>query len=80
MNNSRIQSVILTAIFFVSGAYAADYRTDYDLDDDGLIEINDLADLNEIRNHLDGTALYSDSTGCSEGGIGLCNGFELTTD
>ncbi|TQV88070.1 Calx-beta domain-containing protein [Aliikangiella coralliicola] len=52
-------------------------RSDYDLDDDGLIEINDLDDLNEIRNHLDGTALYGSSTGCPNTG---CIGFELTTD
>lgn len=52
-------------------------RPDYDLDDDGLIEINDLADLNEIRNHLDGTALYGSSAGCPAEG---CNGFELTAD
>ncbi|MCP4935327.1 MAG: VCBS repeat-containing protein, partial [bacterium] len=53
-------------------------RADYDLDNDGLIEINDLADLNEIRNHLDGTALYGESTGCT--GAGGCTGFELTSD
>ena len=44
---------------------------DYDLDNDGLIEINNLADLsvlNQIRNNL---------TGCPADG---CNGFELTTD
>ncbi|WP_168204113.1 Calx-beta domain-containing protein [Aliikangiella coralliicola] len=52
-------------------------RSDYDLDDDGLIEINDLEDLNEIRNHLDGTALYGSSAGCPIAG---CTGFELTTN
>ena len=52
-------------------------RIDYDLDDDGLIEINDLADLDEIRNNLDGTSLYSANAGCPADG---CNGFELTTD
>jgi hypothetical protein len=56
---------------------AEDGRIDYDIDDDGLIEINDLQDLNEIRNNLDGTALYGDSTGCPEVG---CAGFELTTN
>jgi hypothetical protein len=58
-------------------ASAEDNRADYDIDDDGLIEINDLQDLNEMRNHLNGTALYGDSTGCPESG---CKGFELTTD
>ena len=38
--------------------FAEDNRPDFDLDDDGLIEINDLADLDEIRNSLDGTSLY----------------------
>ena len=56
---------------------AASGRADYDLDDDGLIEIDDWADLNEIRNNLTGTALYGSSAGCPGSG---CNGFELTTD
>ncbi|MEH6450450.1 MAG: autotransporter subunit C [Oleispira sp.] len=59
-------------------------RVDYDLDDDGLIEINDLADLDEIRNNLDGKTLYSSNVGCpnAEDGTlnGGCIGFELTTD
>jgi|GEM_PF-179679 len=50
---------------------------DRDNDNDGLIEINTLADLDEIRHHLDGQSLYSSSVGCLSGG---CNGFELTTD
>jgi hypothetical protein len=58
-------------------AQAESGRADYDLDDDGLIEIDDLADLNEIRNNLDGTSLYGVSTGCPVSG---CNGFELTAD
>lgn len=52
-------------------------RLDYDLDNNGLIEINDLADLNEMRNSLDGTSLYGSSEGCPESG---CVGFELTSD
>ena len=59
-------------------------RADYDLDDNGLIEINDLADLDEIRNNLDGKTLYGASLGCpnAEDGTvnGGCIGFELTTD
>jgi len=58
-------------------AFAAGDREDYDLDDDGLIEINDLGDLDEIRNNLDGSSLYGSSAGCPDTG---CNGFELTTD
>lgn len=58
-------------------AFSDSNRTDFDLDNDGLIEINDLADLNEIRNNLDGTSLYGDSTGCPSQG---CSGFELAND
>jgi hypothetical protein len=69
-----------------------DPRKDYDLDDDGLIEINSLADLDEIRNNLTdldllnalqdgetfyGVTLYGKSTGCPSKG---CTGYELTTD
>ena len=71
------RAALLCSTILSFNAIAAGDRADYDLDDDGLIEINDLADLNEIRNHLDGAALYGDSTGCPEEG---CNGFELTTD
>mgnify|MGYP003386591699 CR=1 FL=1 len=60
-------------------------RMDYDLDDDGLIEINDLADLDDIRNNISsekpseilGHTLYESSDGCPESG---CYGYELTTD
>jgi len=71
------RAALLCSTILSFNAFAAADRVDYDLDDDGLIEINDLADLNDIRNHLDGAALYGDSTGCPEEG---CNGFELTTD
>ncbi len=56
--------------------FAAGGRTDYDLDDDGLIEIDDWADLDEIRNNLDGKSLYGVSAGCPAAG---CEGFELST-
>lgn len=49
---------------------------DRDIDGDGLIEISNLADLDEIRNNLTGTALFGDSTGCGTG----CTGFELTQE
>ncbi|MCK7597221.1 thrombospondin type 3 repeat-containing protein [Microbulbifer sp. CAU 1566] len=70
---------MLAAAFLLSlgQAQAESGRSDYDLDNDGLIEINDLADLYEIRDHLDGTKLYNSSSGCPASG---CNGFELTTD
>lgn len=52
-------------------------RPDWDVDDDGLIEINDLEDLDQIRNDTTGATLYGQNTGCPVGG---CDGFELTTD
>ncbi|WP_230552812.1 hypothetical protein [Teredinibacter turnerae] len=67
----------LALLLLSSTLHAENNRTDYDLDNDGLIEINDLQDLNEIRNHLDGAALYGSSDGCPDEG---CVGFELTTD
>jgi hypothetical protein len=71
-------SACLSLLWFLAlPSLAAGGRTDYDLDNNGLIEINDLADLNEIRNNLDGKKLYASSTGCPAAG---CNGFELTTD
>lgn len=56
---------------------AAAPRSDYDLDDDSLIEINDLGDLNDIRNAPFGTSLYGSDAGCPVSG---CHGFELTVD
>ncbi|WP_320818864.1 GLUG motif-containing protein [Thalassolituus sp.] len=73
----RVLIPIILGSLILPTAYAIDAgRADYDLDDDGLIEINSLADLDEIRNNLDGTSLYGDSTGCPVDG---CIGFELTT-
>jgi hypothetical protein len=75
---------LLITLLFSHASFAADARTDYDLDDDGLIEINDLADLNEIRNNLDGKTLYGSNAGCPNADDGTvnggCIGFELTTD
>ena len=69
---------VTTSLLFTSlYSFAESGRADYDLDDDGLIEINDLADLDEIRNNLDGTSLYENTAGCPAAG---CNGFELTSD
>ena len=69
----------------------AEPRLDYDVDDDGLIEIQDLADLNEIRNNITavnysdtyvvhellGNTLYGVNDGCPLDG---CNGYELIND
>ena len=46
-----------------------------DADSNGLIEISTLDDLNEIRNNLDGSALFGSNLGCPSSG---CKGFELT--
>ena len=64
------------SLLMASAAIAEDNRTDYDLDNDGLIEINDLDDFEEIRNNPNGDSLYGSNVGCPTGG---CNGFELTT-
>lgn len=85
-----LSTVVFNAIFFLlvtsftTISHAESERVDFDLDNDGLIEINDLADLDEIRNHPDGKALYGKNIGCpnaEDGTInGGCFGFELTTD
>ncbi len=69
--------ILLISLLFSSSGFAADARSDYDLDDDGLIEINDVSDLREIRNNVNGGALYGSSDGCPAEG---CIGFELTAD
>ena len=65
---------IIPCLFAVN-VYAENNRADYDLDNDGLIEINDLNDLDEIRNNFSGSSLYDSNLGCPEAG---CNGYELT--
>ncbi|WP_428819613.1 GlyGly-CTERM sorting domain-containing protein [Microbulbifer sp. MCCC 1A16149] len=74
---SRTLFLFLFLFTVVPYSWAVDGRSDYDLDDNGLIEINDWADLHEVRNNLDGSALYGSSAGCPVDG---CIGFELTTD
>jgi len=73
--------VLMTTMAFSA---QASQRIDYDLDDNGLIEIEDLQDLNEIRNNktagtfeLRGETLYGVSDGCPIAG---CTGYELVTD
>src|SRR5690554_4373623 len=65
-------ALALTLSLFSITGHAAP-RT-VDIDGNGLIEINDLADLNEIRKNLEGKALYGSSQGCPADG---CVGFEL---
>src|SRR5690554_2065677 len=66
-------ALALTLSLFSITGHAAP-RTTVDIDGNGLIEINDLADLNEIRKNLEGKALYGSSQGCPADG---CVGFEL---
>ncbi len=68
---------LFLASWLTKPVFAEQNRSDYDLDDDGLIEINDLADLAAIGQSLDGKSLYAVSTGCP---AGRCNGYELTRD
>jgi hypothetical protein len=72
-----IGGFILLSTAWAANAAAEKNRADFDLDDDGLIEINDLGDLDEIRNSPAGLSLYGKSDGCPAAG---CSGFELTTD
>ncbi|WP_109829772.1 hypothetical protein [Reichenbachiella versicolor] len=65
----------ITVSLITTSVQAQSGRSDYDLDNDGLIEINSLEDLFEIENNLEGKSLYGNSMGCPETG---CIGFELT--
>ncbi|AJQ96691.1 hypothetical protein [Gynuella sunshinyii] len=80
----RINFVTLCAVIStltVTSAQAVD-ASDVDLDDDGLIEIETLTELDQIRYNLSGTG-YTDAsgitndTGCPING---CNGYELAND
>lgn len=75
MNRTILLIITTLGILTCFNAFAESNRIDYDLDDDGLIEINDLRDFDEIRNNLDGSSLYGESLGCPGAG---CIGFELT--
>ena len=69
--------ILLLSFFLSSQLFAEEDRSDFDLDDDGLIEINDIDDFHNIHFNLDGKTLYKKSDGCPEKG---CRGFELMTD
>ncbi len=85
-------ALMALAVFFVSNAPPAAQAqpgTDYDADDDGLIEVSGLAQLNAIRWDLDGDGSASDTgyaaafpnpaegMGCPTTG---CVGYELAAD
>jgi len=78
-----------TLLLLLAHSTQAETRNDYDIDNDGLIEINSLQDLNQIRHEfnpdelfptISGATLYGESTGCNELGDGTCHGYELTRD
>ncbi len=61
------------------------FRTDVDIDDDGLVEIYYLEDLDAIRHQPSGTGyrpapvgdIALNSLGCDEDGGGTCSGYEI---
>lgn len=63
--------------FFLFFAHHNALATVVDADSDGLIEINSLDDLNEIRNNLSGSIFRGSVGGCPASG---CVGWELTRD
>lgn len=72
---SKIKDILLaTSISLLSLSAVA---TVVDKDSDGFIDINNLDDLNEIRNQPDGKSLRGSSDGCPSSG---CFAFELTRD
>ena len=74
--------IVIILLLLSTNLFAQDY-VDVDLDNDGLIEVNDLETLNAMRYQLDGSGLQLDetaveiTTGCAPGG---CKGYELTRD
>lgn len=76
--NSIVKTCVIALLTYLPlHTFAASDRLDYDLDNDGLIEINDWDDVIAINGNADGKGLYGSSLGCPLSG---CNGFELTTD
>ncbi|MFC3680989.1 hypothetical protein [Bacterioplanoides pacificum] len=84
----RTQLLIATSLL-TSGAVLADNRIDYDIDNDGLIEIFTLEDLDQIRHEADpqsglitGATLYGNNDGCAPGDDNQpqCHGYELAAD
>jgi hypothetical protein len=80
MNDFRKMLSLATAAVALGGfgqASAQAVPQPVDRDSDGLIEINSLDDLNEIRNDVTGRTLRGSSVGCPVLG---CFGYELTRD
>jgi len=79
----KFKQLIFVLVFTSLYTHAA--FADVDIDNDGLIEINNLEMLNNVRNNLQGLTYddgtIEDSTGCGDGVVVTsCFGYELTTD
>jgi hypothetical protein len=71
----KYQVFVVTLIGFISiHAYSESNRRDYDLDNDGLIEIKDLGDLQAIG-MSNGQSLYGQNNGCR-----MTNGYPPSSD
>ena len=77
MKAKNIVQTLLFGLFTSTNPCADSGRSDYDIDNDRLIEINDINDLNEIRNNPNKIELYGTDRGCPSSG---CIGYELITD
>ena len=79
MRAKHILRSFTIGILTTTSLFAQSGRSDYDIDNDGLIEINNLNDLNAIRNDAvtNNINLYGSTQGCPSNG---CVGYELTTD
>ena len=81
----RVELIYTDAQGYVFTKYLGTYRTDVDIDDDGLIEVYYLEDLDAIRHQPDGIGYQPDplgnidlnSLGCDEDGTSVCSGYEL---
>ena len=78
-----MKNLLIIILFLCTTQLSAQTPGDIDIDDDGLIEVNDLETLNAIRYQLDGSGLRTSATaekimnGCAVGG---CKGYELMKD
>ena len=75
MKKSNANKLLFCIISFVLNM--ACHAESVDVDSDGLIEINNLNDLNEIRNDVTGKTFRGSSDGCPSTD---CFGWELTRD
>lgn len=79
-----LKRILLLSLFISFSAVAESERDDFDLDDDGLIEINDVQDLLAMQSSSSGSSLYGKNKGCPDSPSGVanegCMGYELTTD